>query len=197
MEEVHVLRELAAIRALAHPLRIRLLSMLQAEGPATATTLSRVLAESTGATSYHLRQLARYGLIAEDRERGNQRDRWWRASAHHYNLAPELVSSAEYRAASAELMARVIERDAGVVAAFVEQLESFEPALRDAATFTNHAVYATTEEVSELRAEIHAAFARLERPDAAERPPDAVRFYGVLRLVPWPRELGPHDGTDR
>ena len=43
MNDTHVLREPGAIRALAYPLRIRLLSVLQVEGPATATTLSKVL----------------------------------------------------------------------------------------------------------------------------------------------------------
>ncbi|MEH1013406.1 helix-turn-helix domain-containing protein [Micromonospora sp. CPCC 206060] len=70
------------IRVLAHPLRIRLLGILRAEGPATATMLARTLDTNTGATSYHLRQLADVGLVAEDPDRGTARQRWWRA-AHH------------------------------------------------------------------------------------------------------------------
>ena len=54
--------------------------MLRIEGPATATTLAQRLGLNTGATSYHLRQLAQHGFITDDAERGNGRDRWWRAA---------------------------------------------------------------------------------------------------------------------
>jgi DNA-binding transcriptional ArsR family regulator len=67
------------IRTLAHPLRSRLLAALRVDGPATATTLAQKLDTNTGATSYHLRQLAEVGLVAEEADRGTARQRWWRA----------------------------------------------------------------------------------------------------------------------
>ncbi|MEV5982288.1 helix-turn-helix domain-containing protein [Streptomyces sp. NPDC052114] len=70
-----------SLRGLAHPLRMRLLSSLRLEGPATASQLAARLGESSGATSYHLRQLAEYGFVEDDPERGKGRERWWR-SAH-------------------------------------------------------------------------------------------------------------------
>jgi DNA-binding transcriptional ArsR family regulator len=76
----------AGLRALSHPTRLKILMRLRVEGPATATTLARELSLNTGATSYHLRQLAEHGFIVEDEERGDQRDRWWRA-AHRSTLA--------------------------------------------------------------------------------------------------------------
>jgi DNA-binding transcriptional ArsR family regulator len=72
--------DIAGLRALSHPVRLRMLGLLRAEGPATATTLAQRLDLNTGATSYHLRQLAQHGFIEEDTERGNARDRWWRAA---------------------------------------------------------------------------------------------------------------------
>lgn len=68
------------LRGLAHPLRVRLLGLLRTYGPATATSLAAELGLTSGALSYHLRQLEKYGFIVEDRERGNRRDRWWRAA---------------------------------------------------------------------------------------------------------------------
>ena len=50
------------------------------QGGATATTLAARLGLNSGATSYHLRQLEKAGFIVEDEERGNGRDRWWRAA---------------------------------------------------------------------------------------------------------------------
>src|SRR5919206_5319963 len=65
------------LRALAHPLRVRLLELLR-EGPSTASLLAERLNESTGATSYHLRELHRYGFIDEEPGRGRGRERWWK-----------------------------------------------------------------------------------------------------------------------
>src|SRR5688500_20312710 len=59
--------DVRALRALAHPLRNRLLGQLRLHGPATASQLGRTVGESSGATSYHLRQLAAYGFV-EDRK---------------------------------------------------------------------------------------------------------------------------------
>ncbi|BAL91460.1 putative ArsR-family transcriptional regulator [Actinoplanes missouriensis 431] len=67
------------IRVLAHPLRIRLLARLRGDGPATATQLANTLSTNTGATSYHLRQLAEAGLVVEEERPGGGRQRWWRA----------------------------------------------------------------------------------------------------------------------
>ncbi|MFC7549815.1 helix-turn-helix domain-containing protein [Plantactinospora sp. GCM10030261] len=70
----------AQIKVLAHPLRARLLGELRTDGPATATRLAETLATNTGATSYHLRQLAEVGLVQEDVDRSVGRQRWWRAA---------------------------------------------------------------------------------------------------------------------
>ncbi|MET7869283.1 metalloregulator ArsR/SmtB family transcription factor [Streptomyces cyaneofuscatus] len=67
------------LRTLAHPLRIRLLNALREFGPATASGLGERLGESSGATSYHLRQLAESGLVEDAPELGKGRERWWRA----------------------------------------------------------------------------------------------------------------------
>ena len=72
-----------SLRALAHPVRLRMLGLLRSEGPATASSLAVRLGLNSGATSYHLRQLARHGFIEDDVEGahgGSRRERWWRAA---------------------------------------------------------------------------------------------------------------------
>ncbi|WP_405660817.1 ArsR/SmtB family transcription factor [Streptomyces sp. NBC_00079] len=69
-----------SLRGLAHPLRMQLLDSLRFSGPATASQLAERLGESSGATSYHLRQLAAHGFVEDDPERGKGRERWWRAA---------------------------------------------------------------------------------------------------------------------
>lgn len=81
MEPAKVHLDAKQIRVLAHPLRARLLGHLRIGGPATATRLAGALGTNTGATSYHLRQLAQVGLVVEDDGLKSGRERWWR-SAH-------------------------------------------------------------------------------------------------------------------
>jgi DNA-binding transcriptional ArsR family regulator len=69
--------ESEALRALAHPLRVQILDELSMFGPLTASGLGQRLGESSGATSYHLRQLEKVGLVVEDTARGTARERWW------------------------------------------------------------------------------------------------------------------------
>src|SRR5689334_11065173 len=72
-------QDAAALEALAHPLRGRLLGLLRADGPATASGLAEKVKESSGVTSYHLRKLAEVGFVEEEAGRGTKRERWWRA----------------------------------------------------------------------------------------------------------------------
>jgi len=76
----HEVREVEALRVLAHPMRQRILRYLRQAGPATSTTLARDLGENSGIMSYHLRQLADYGFVQEVPGRGHGRERWWQAA---------------------------------------------------------------------------------------------------------------------
>ena len=75
-----VVPDTAGLKALAHPVRLKMLGLLRVDGPATATSLAERLGLNSGATSYHLRQLAAHGFIVDDAERGNGRERWWMAA---------------------------------------------------------------------------------------------------------------------
>src|SRR3954454_58057 len=55
----------AALKALAHPLRVQILRTLELRKQESVTGLAQELGETTGAVSYHLRQLARHGLVEE------------------------------------------------------------------------------------------------------------------------------------
>jgi DNA-binding transcriptional ArsR family regulator len=87
----HLPREIGteALHALAHPLRVRMYDELSSRGPATASELARRFGESTGATSYHLRQLAKHGFIEEDPTRGTLRERYWRATPGNQRFASQ------------------------------------------------------------------------------------------------------------
>lgn len=69
-------QDAAALKALTHPLRIRLLGMLRQDGPATASELAVRTGESSASMSYHLRVLAKYAFIAEAEHRDGRERRW-------------------------------------------------------------------------------------------------------------------------
>lgn len=71
-----------ALRAIAHPVRSMLLYELFARGAATATILGTAIGEPVNSVSFHLRQLAKYGLIEEAADLATDgRQRWWRPTA--------------------------------------------------------------------------------------------------------------------
>lgn len=76
----------SALKAFAHPLRMRLYDRLKDHGPATASMLARATGENTGQTSYHLRQLERHGAVSEVVGRGTARERWWQAEGISFGL---------------------------------------------------------------------------------------------------------------
>jgi DNA-binding transcriptional ArsR family regulator len=66
-----------SLRALAHPLRVQIIDVLSLYGSFTASGLAERLGESSGATSYHLRQLEKHGFVREVVDMGTGRERWW------------------------------------------------------------------------------------------------------------------------
>ncbi|MFC5832894.1 winged helix-turn-helix domain-containing protein [Nonomuraea insulae] len=116
MEEAYKISDPQVLKVVAHPLRVRLLGLLRSDGPATASELGRRVGESSGSTSYHLRELFKYGFIEEDDERRDGRERRWRAR-HRYTSwnSRELTGTPEGREAvkimrlrQAESMTRII-----------------------------------------------------------------------------------------
>jgi DNA-binding transcriptional ArsR family regulator len=170
------------IRALAHPLRIRILESLREE-PATASILARELHESTGATSYHLRELARHGFIEEDPDRGRGRERWWRRRERMLLVQPTNGEEidADSEAAFARLQSIFLERDAAALERFIR----LDPSTRwrQASMIGNWTVHATPEEVEKLTERIVALVDELRRA-AGDAPPEARRVHVSFRALP-------------
>ena len=91
-----------AMRALAHPVRLAIMSFLQRNGPATATMLSPHVGATPSVTSWHLRHLAGFGLVTDadpDEVPGDRRQRWWKAIARGFSISmgddPESQAAAQ------------------------------------------------------------------------------------------------------
>jgi DNA-binding transcriptional ArsR family regulator len=81
------------MRALAHPVRLEILTRLQQDGPSTATRLSEHVGATPSVTSWHLRHLARHGLVRDAdvdvARQGTGRERWWQAAARGFRIVVE------------------------------------------------------------------------------------------------------------
>lgn len=146
-------KDVRTLKALAHPLRMQILEYLGDYEKATSTTLAEHLGESTGQTSYHLRQLAKYGFVEEAEGKGNARERWWRSSG--YSVRPEDVQPL---ARQSPLLQTIAERQ--IVERF-EKLATFqggvpneEPAWVEASSISVSSSTLTPEQLKALRNEV-------------------------------------------
>jgi DNA-binding transcriptional ArsR family regulator len=100
-----------ALRALAHPLRVQIYDILSQYGPQTASTLATMTGESSGATSYHLRALAKHDLIREVDGRGTARERWWERPKGAVTFTnPAAMKTPSGRAATQVVMTEFLNR---------------------------------------------------------------------------------------
>ncbi|MGH3739665.1 MAG: helix-turn-helix domain-containing protein [Micromonosporaceae bacterium] len=167
--DVRRVTDVESMKAVAHPLRVRLLGALRIEGPATASELGRRFGESSGATSYHLRQLARYGFIEEDPEQPNARDRRWRA-AHRYTSWREsdFASQPEGREATRALRARQREYITQVAERFED--DDWGPEWLDAAGQNDDVVRLTPDSLRQLYDRINQLIGEYAETEAADDP---------------------------
>ena len=101
--------DVGALRALAHPLRVKIYDILSQYGPQTASSLAERLGESSGSTSYHLRALAKHDLIQEVADRGSGRERWWERPVGGVSLAnPDAIKTPAGRAATQLVMSEFL-----------------------------------------------------------------------------------------
>ena len=77
-----------AMRALAHPVRLAILSRLQRHGPSTASRLSPDVGATPSVTSWHLRHLASFGLVRDSDAGEDARERWWESAGRGFRFAP-------------------------------------------------------------------------------------------------------------
>jgi predicted ArsR family transcriptional regulator len=177
-----------ALRAVAHPLRLKLVGLLRREGPLTATRAGELLGESPASCSFHLRQLAKYGLV-EEAGGGRGRERPWRATAL-FTSWPNVARDPELAAASELLSAVVVERYFEQVMRWLELRADDSPAWHEAATFGDRMLYLTSDELAQLGRDLEALLAPYQERTAsrAARPEDArlVTFIGFA--FPHPDE---------
>jgi DNA-binding transcriptional ArsR family regulator len=178
--------DVAALRALSHPLRMRILGILRLEGEATASQLGRRLGESSGSTSYHLRQLARFGLVEESPHQASRRDRVWRAAHAMTSIDPQLFSDGPQMAALDEFGTRQLERLADQSRRWVGRRADAERAWVSAAGFSDWMVRISPQACAELSARLSDILVELEQRSQGE--PDVSWVSVFLAALPMTDE---------
>lgn len=182
-------REPQALRALTHPLRLRLIGLLRLEGPSTATLLGRRLGESSGATSYHLRELARYGFVAEVEGRGTGRERWWQAlhRSTHWEADDFADEGSEV---VDELTRHLVAQRGAALQSWLAQRDTLGADWDGAADLSDWGLRLTSDETRALAHELGEVLDRWSAERAGRPPADDTELVRVhLDLLPlreWP-----------
>jgi DNA-binding transcriptional ArsR family regulator len=181
-----------ALRALAHPIRLELVGLLRRLGPLTATQAAELIGESSGSTSFHLRQLAKYGLV-EDAGGGAGRERPWRATAM-FTGWPDVADSPELAAASGLLSGLIAEKYFEWLMRWLEKRDDEPEEWQEAAQFGDTLLWVTAEELRELGREEQALMDRyLERQTKPELRPPGAREISYVHLAFPVQATGPEE----
>lgn len=184
---------LDALKALAHPMRVQIFSALSSYGPATASALAVRLGESSGTTSYHLRQLERHGFVREDATRGNARDRWWERVPGPIEITEPDVDGSPGGAAANELLeAEFARAEDQRYADYRRGARSLGPAWRAAAVATTGHLQLDAAGLAEFNGDVERLLARYRGRGAGEgsrRIEVHVRAFPVLDPATDPSTL--------
>lgn len=177
-----------ALRAYAHPVRRRALALLRSRGTLTATEAADALGESSGTMSFHLRQLAKYGLV-EEAPSGKGRQKPWRATSLTTGV-PGYVADPDAAQAARDLKMSMAQLYLEQVMEWIQTSHESSPEWQEAADFGDNVLYLTADELVGLRADVQSLLEPYARRygEPEERPPDARRV-SFLRFTFPAREV--------
>ena len=174
-----------ALEALAHPLRLELIDYLMAQGPATASTCARAVGDTPSNCSYHLRVLAKVGLVEESASQDG-RERPWRALITGFDA--DVDAEGEMTPEAAELLALSLQRDQRMVRDYLARRDQAPKRWRDSDVYSTYTLRLRPEELTDLTAKLDA----LIRPFIAATRDDAPRGSALvhLGLQAFPKQAG-------
>jgi Helix-turn-helix domain len=170
-----------ALRAYAHPVRMKLIVALRTRGALTATQAGRLLGESSGTCSFHLRQLAKYGLV-EETGGGTGREKPWRATTTSTSW-DELPETPEASAAASLLSETVAQWYFAELMRWLEVRSGEDEKWQRAAFIGDRFLWVTADELDQVGRELLAVTDRyFERQIKPELRPKGARLATYLHL---------------
>jgi DNA-binding transcriptional ArsR family regulator len=187
-----------AIRALAHPLRLDLLELLGASGPATAAQCGRALGVSQASCSFHLRQLAKYGFVEDAGPGRDRRERQWRAA--HPRLSVRLGAAGD-AAVRQHMESLVVEREMQAILDYSRRPDGADPEWQHKAGIVTAMAVLSPEDavaIKEKWMELLAPYIASGGAAGLKVPPGhrRVRFFLGVTPLPEPESTASEDGTD-
>ena len=171
-----------ALRAYAHPVRMALVGLLRTEGPLTATRAAELLGESSGTCSFHLRQLAKYGLV-EEAGGGTGREKPWRATTMSTSWEPA-PDNPELAAATSMLNTVIAERYFEQVMRWLDNSRHEPREWQEAALLGDRLMYLTPAELTEVGARVRELLDPYsDRVTDPSLRPDGARRVSYLALA--------------
>lgn len=187
-EKTRRITDLDTLKALGHPLRIRLYRALRVAGTATASQLADQVDEAVSLVSYHLRKLATHGIIEEAEGHSEDgRERWWRPAVTRITTRDEDFDDAPERAAVHAAITRAHARQrAAMFESWLDEKSAWGEEWRGAAFTSESLMPLTSAELREMDDELGAVIMRWrQRGEAAREAGDvegrenvAVHTYG-------------------
>lgn len=183
-ERATTITDVAVMRALAHPARLALLDHLINTGPATATECAGVVSLTPSATSYHLRALAKAGIVEEAPGRGDGRERLWRTTYGTYRFDSGAEPDPETREAKRELLDTFFVWEDAQVRQYLARVDEEPKQWQDAAIFGGWTLTMTAEELAEVGAAISALLRPYRMRTRKDPPAAARRVFALVRAHP-------------
>ncbi|CAL9459724.1 hypothetical protein SUDANB95_02596 [Actinosynnema sp. ALI-1.44] len=182
------------LRALSHPLRVRLMELLAQEGPRTATEAATELGTTPANCSFHLRLLARHGFV-EEAPGGVGRQRPWQLVEQGTRIRTQDLDAEGLSALRAldELQAT---RRQHRQAEWWRTRDSYPEHWRDAASESFAVLHLTVEELREMRDALQDVINRyVDRGRPSQRRPGTAPVDIWVSMIPVrpPLPGGEHD----
>ncbi|MGI8694109.1 MAG: ArsR/SmtB family transcription factor [Geodermatophilaceae bacterium] len=168
-----------SLRALAHPARVALIEALAVHGSLTATEAGELIGQSPSNCSFHLRQLARFGLI-ESAPSADARNRPWQVVEGGIGVDVNHLEDADFNAAAASLNELWIARQAAAETDWTRRSAHESTSWREAAFSDLTVRWLTAEELARLHERVDELLLEFrDRRDPAQRPAGTrpVRAY--------------------
>ena len=181
--------DVRALRALANPVRYRIFAHLMAFGAQTASECAAVVGATPSNCSYHLRELARFGLVERvDDGVGDGRERPWRTTAtgFSYQVAEADRGDPLARRANLALQHAGIDDDAALAHEAADRHEALSQAWQQAAGSATYGLRITPDELVALGTAIDALIRPFIGLTRDEAPRDAEPVHVVFRAFPLP-----------